>query len=379
MEASSVPALLLQAARQGDPVVSLAEEGAHRADPPVTELELATFYRQLASMLQAGLGLPEGLQILARDTSNQGLKQVCYALYLNLAAGRPLATGLAQFPGVFPRLHLALARAGEHAGLLPVTLSHMADYLERIGGLTRRFSSALVYPAVVGGIVLLILSAYWGTGIIAKMTELYAEFDVTLPYPTRAAIAFSRVALPATAVTIVAVFVIVVLLRTYYRTRRGRYALDRAKLGLPFVGQIVHKGALARFCRTLALLLDNNVEIASALDLAGEATGNAVMGRAVRASIGQVTDGRPVGQSLADAGVFPPGLTDHVTTGEKSGTLVITLNSLSDFYDAQAEHFTRAFSAVIEPLLIVVLGLAVGSSIISVMLPLISIISSLSE
>jgi len=129
VHADSVPAALIEAQRHGDLVVGIAERQPRRADPRVTEQELATLYRQLAAMLAAGLPLAEGLQILARDTTNPALKEVCYTLYVTLAGGEPFAAGLAKFPGLFPRLHLALARAGERAGLLPTTLSQTADYL----------------------------------------------------------------------------------------------------------------------------------------------------------------------------------------------------------------------------------------------------------
>ena len=147
-EAASVPAALLQAQQAGEPIARINEEKPRFSEPRVTEQELATLYRQLGSMLEAGLPLAEGLQTMARDTTNAGLKEVCHTLYQTLSAGEPLAAGLAKFPSLFPRLYQALARAGEHAGLLPVMLSQTADYLEHLGRLGRRFSSALVYPAV---------------------------------------------------------------------------------------------------------------------------------------------------------------------------------------------------------------------------------------
>jgi type IV pilus assembly protein PilC len=381
VEADSVPAALLQAQSSGEPVTHIREEAPRSPAPRVTEFELATFYRQLASMVRAGLPLAEGLQVLARDSTNASLREVCYTLYVTLANGEPLAAGLEKFPTLFPRLHLALARAGERAGLLPVTLSHTADYLEHVGGLNRRLSSALVYPAVIGTIVVGLLATYWGSGLIAQILSIYGDLGVEqhLPYPTRLVISFSRAALPVLAATLVTAGAVTLILRAYYRTRRGRYRLDRAKLRLPFMGQIVSKGAVARFCRTLGLLLGHGVEVESALTLAGEASGNAVIGRAVQGAAGAVMEGQPLAPSLAASGVLPAQVTDQVAAGEESGTLLTMLDGLAEFHEAQAEHLTRAFSAVIEPLLILVLGLVVGISIISLMLPLVQIVASLSS
>jgi type IV pilus assembly protein PilC len=380
VQADSVPAALLEAQRQGKSVVGIAEERSRRADPRVTEQELATLYRQLAAMLAAGLPLAEGLQILARDTTNPALKEVCYTLYVTLAGGEPFAAGLAKFPGLFPRLHLALARAGERAGLLPTTLSQAADYLEHLGRLGRRVSSALVYPAVVGTLVAALLSAYWGSGMVGQVSQLYRDLGIGghLPPLTRMVLRIYQVAPPMIFLTLVAAFVLVLIIRAYYRTRRGRYRLDRAKLWLPFIGQIVSKGSLARFCRTLALLLGNGVEVETALELAGEASGNAVMARAARAAIDDVVEGAPLATALAASGVFPAPVTEQIATGEKGGTLLMMLDRLADFYDAQTEHLTRAFSAVLEPALILMLGFAVGISVVSLMLPLIQTISALS-
>ena len=380
VEADSVPAALLQTQASGDTVLRFRQEAPRASSPPVTEWELATFYRQLASMLEAGVPLAQGLQVLARDTTNPGLREVCYTLYLTLVNGEPLAAGLGKFPDLFPRLHVALARAGERAGLLPITLSQTADYLEHTGRLNRRFSSALVYPAVVGTIVILLLTSYWGSGVLMRILEVYKDLGISnrLPAMTRFVISFSRAALPVALATIVTVFVLALLLRAYYRTRRGRYRLDRVKLWLPFLGEIASKGAVSRFARTLGLLLGNGVEVESALELAGEASGNDVLARAAKGAIGPVVEGAPLAESLAAPGIFPAPVTDQIATGEESGTLLTMLGSLADFYEAQTEHLTRAFSAVIEPALILILGFIVGISIVSLMLPLVQVIASLS-
>lgn len=380
IQADSVPAALVEAQRRGESVIGIAEQPPRRTDPRVTEHELATLYRQLASMLAAGLPLSQGLQILARDSTNPALKEVCYTLYVTLAEGEPFAAGLAKFPGLFPRLHLALARAGEHAGLLPTTLAQTADYLERVGGLSRRVSSALVYPAVVATLVLALLSSYWGSGMVFQIAKIYQDVGLSnkLPRLTAVMLRFYQVSMPMFAFALVAAFVLVFIIRAYYRTRRGRYRLDRVKLWLPFIGQIVSKGALARFARTLALLLGNGVAVESALELAGEASGNNVVARAAKTAIGGVVEGSPLAPALAATGVFPAAVIEQIATGEKSGTLLVMLNNLSDFYDAQTEHLTRAFSAVLEPTLILILGFAVGITIVSLILPLVQAISALS-
>jgi type IV pilus assembly protein PilC len=378
IQADSVPAALVQAQRDGESVLGIIEQEAPRVDPRVTEQELATLYRQLGSMLKAGLPLSEGLRTIARDTTNPALREVCYTLYVTLANGDPFASGLAKFPGLFPRLHLALARTGERAGMLPTTLSQMADYVEHIGGLGRKVSSALVYPAVVGIIALGLLSSYWGSGLVMQLSVFYRDLGITeLPTTTTLVIRFYQVAMPAILLALVAAVILWLLVRAYYRTRRGRYRLDRVKLWLPFIGQIVSRGSLARFCRTFGMLLGNGVEIESALELAGEASGNTTMARAARNAVGQVLDGTPIAAALATGGVFPPSVTEQIATGESGGTLLLSLERLAEFYEAQTEHLTRAATAVLEPLLILILGVAVGIAVISLMLPLIQAISSL--
>ena len=247
-----------------------------------------------------------------------------------------------------------------------------------MGRLGRRVSSALVYPAVVGTLVLALLSSYWASGMVAQISQVYQDLGIRdLPSLTRTMMGFYRIASPMIFLALVAAFILVLIIRAYYRTRRGRYRLDRVKLWLPFIGHIVSKGSLARFSRTLALLLGNGVEVESALELAGEASGNAVMARAARTAIGDVVEGAPVAAALAATGVFPAAVVEQIATGEKGGMLLAMLSRLADFYDAQTEHLTRAFSAVLEPLLILVLGFAVGISVVSLMLPLIQAISAL--
>jgi type IV pilus assembly protein PilC len=381
VEAESVPAAIAAVQQPSDAVVAISEESVRQVCPRVTELELATFYRQLSSMLQAGVPVAEGLQILARDTANKELKQVCYDLYQSMSAGEAFTTGLRRFPDLFTPLQIALARAGEFAGLLPQTLAQLADYLERSGKLNRRFSSALVYPAVVGTIVIGLLVSYWGAGLIVKMMEIFQEMGISnhLPPVTRLIITISKMLLPTLLLTIITVIIIVVLIKAYYRTTRGRISLDRTKLRLPFIGQIAHKNALARFCRTLALVLDNGVTISNSLALAGEASGNAIVARGAKTAIGYVEDGATLSQALGISGIFPAQVCDQVATGENSGTLLLMLNSLADYFEAQTDHLARAFSAVIEPLLIIILGVAVGLSIVGLFLPLISAIQAMTS
>jgi type IV pilus assembly protein PilC len=335
--------------------------------------DLSVFSRQFATMINSGLPLLRSLAILEQQTESKELAKVVGAMRLDVEQGTALSTAMAKHPKAFGRLYVAMVRAGETGGVLDSVLLRLADTLEREVELRRKIKSAMAYPVVVMIVVVLILSAML-LFVVPTFKNLFASLGGTLPLPTRLLLAASEGFKKYFLFVFVAVGAMIFAFRRWKKTDRGRFAVDRLKLKLPIFGQLFRKTALSRFARTLGALSRSGVPLLQSLDIVAETVENGVMANAVRDVQASVKEGESLAQPLSRHEIFPPMVVQMLAVGEETGALDTMLEKVSDFYDDEITATVDALTALIEPLLIVVVGGTVGVIVISLYLPMFRLI-----
>jgi len=335
--------------------------------------DVAVFSRQFATMIDSGLTLLRALAILAEQSENRALAEIVGDVHTDVERGASLSTALAKHPKVFSRLYVSMVKAGEVGGVLDAVLLRLADTIEKQVELRRKIKSAMTYPVVVGVLVLLIVTAML-LFIIPMFEDLYAELGGTLPPPTRILLTISSIFRKFWYVVIGAEVGAAFGFRRWIATDTGRRAWDAMKLKAPVFGKLVQKAALARFSRTLSALVRSGVPILEALDIVADTAGNHVVSVAVRDTQEGVKQGESIAGRLERHEVFPAMVVQMMAVGEETGALDEMLDRIADFYDQEVEATVNALTSLIEPLLIVVMGVAVGGMVIALYLPMFNIV-----
>jgi type IV pilus assembly protein PilC len=338
--------------------------------------EVAVFSRQFATMINSGLTLLRSLSILADQTSNKELARIVGEVRRDVERGSALSAALAKHPKAFSRLYVAMVRSGETGGSLDTVLLRLATTIEKQVELRRKVKSAMTYPIVVGIIVVLILMAML-IFVVPMFKGMYGDLNAKLPLPTMILLAVSNGFKKFFPVVIVGVGAGVWSLKRYVSTPAGRRRLDAFKLRAPVFGQLAHKTALARFSRSLAALVRAGVPILDALDIVAETAGNTVLAEAVADTQAAVKAGESLARPLEAHPVFPPMVVQMIAVGEETGALDELLEKIADFYDSEVEATVDALTSLIEPLLIVVMGVTVGGMVIALYMPMFSIIGKI--
>ena len=336
--------------------------------------DVAVFSRQFATMINAGLSLLRSLYILAEQTESKPLAEVANQVRMDVERGSSLSAALARHPKVFNRLYVAMVRAGEIGGVLDSVLLRLADTIEKQVELRRKVKSAMTYPAVVAVLVLLILTAML-LFIIPMFEDLYKELGGSLPLPTQVLINISAFARKIWYLIFVAEVAAVFLFRKWINSEEGRKRWDAIKLRVPVFGGLVRKTALARFSRTLSALVRSGVPILESLDIVAETSGNHVVAEATRDTQAAVKRGEPLARKLEDHPVFPPMVVQMMAVGEETGALDEMLVKVADMYEVQVNSTVDSLTSLLEPLLIVAMGVVVGGMLMSVYLPMFRAIS----
>lgn len=341
----------------------------------VKATDLLIFTRQLSTIVSAGLPLLQGLDILSEQTDDVNFAAVIASIGQDVEAGESFSNALGRYPRVFPDLYAAMVRAGEAGGDLDGVLLQLADYLEATEELKRRIKSAMTYPVVAFSMILLIAAGLiiW---VVPQFAEIFSSFGRQLPAPTRALIATSAILRSWKAVVIAGVLVAgIVGARLYVRTPNGRYALDRVKLRLPVFGPLFRKVAISRFARTLSTLTASGVAILQALEIVERTAGNEVFARAVKQAGDSVRNGETLAEPLSRCEQFPPMVTRMIAVGEKTGALESMLMKISEFYDSEVKAAVDSMTSLIEPILIMMMGLVVGSIVVALFMPILQLSS----
>jgi type IV pilus assembly protein PilC len=369
--------------RQQIKVTKMSEKGKEFNMPTfgggVDAKELAVFTRQFSVMIDAGLPLVQCLEILANQQENKTFQQVLTGTRAAVEGGSTLSASMRQYDKVFDALYVNLVEAGETGGILDTILQRLSSYIEKNVKLKRAVKSALVYPiAVLGVAAAVIVLLLWK--VVPIFATLFAGLGVNLPLPTRIVIGLSNFIGSIFGLLIfIAIIGGVVALKVWYGTPAGRMAVDGVLLKLPLLGILLRKIAVARFTRTLGTLISSGVPILEGLDITARTAGNAVIEKALLQVRKALEAGRNLSEPLNESGVFPGMVTQMIGVGEQTGAMDAMLQKIADFYEDEVDAAVKDLLSAMEPMMIVFLGLVVGGIVISMYLPLFSLIGQLSS
>ncbi len=336
--------------------------------------ELSVFSRQFATMIDSGLTLIRSLAILGEQTEDKFFAETLRTVRQDVEQGASLSYALGRHPKIFPRIYVAMVRAGETGGNLDASLLGLADTLEKQTALRRKIKSAMTYPVAVLALVLVILTAML-IFVVPQFKAIFAQLGGTLPLPTQILITVSNDAVVLIPILIVVGAVGVYLFRRWISRPYGRSLWDAFKLRVPLLGKLVHLNAIARACRTLSALTRSGVPLLEALEITKDTAGNAVVAAAISDVRDGVSGGEPIARRLANHKVIPAMMAQMVSVGEESGSIDTMLDKVALFYEGQVEALVASLSSLMEPILIAVLGGVVGSMVISLYLPMFKVIN----
>jgi type IV pilus assembly protein PilC len=353
-------------------VVSIQEKIGKKGRTSGGKVALAdqvVFTRQLATMIDAGLAMVQSLQGLAEQTTNKVMRDIIKDICTRVEGGDSFSEALQKHPKAFSRLYVCMVAAGEKGGLLAEILSRLAVYLENAARLRKKVKSAMMYPTVVS-VVAILITIFLLIKVVPVFGEIFSSFGAKLPAPTQFLIDLSH---------FVQRFIVVILLGGggavygwfyFIKTPAGRTFWDTYRIKLPIFGSIAHKICLARFTRTLASLVRSGVPILEVLQIVSQTVGNVVMERAIRSAALDIERGESISAALAKHPVFPVMIIRMVTAGEQTGKIDNMLERIADFLDEEIETTLSGLTALIEPILIVFLGVVVGGMVICMFLPI---------
>src|SRR5664279_1805119 len=335
----------------------------------VSLAELVVFTRQLATMIDAGLAMVQSLQALAEQSSNKVMRDVIRDICARVESGDSFSEALGKHPKAFSRLYICMVSAGEKGGLLAEILARLATYLENTARLRKKVKSAMMYPTVVT-VVAILITIFLLVKVVPVFGEIFSSFNATLPAPTQYLINISNLVKHYLILFIIAGGGGVYGWFYFIKTPMGRYFWDSRRIRLPVFGSIAHKICLARFTRTLASLIRSGVPILEVLQIVSQTVGNVVMEKAVQTAASDIERGETISGALAKHPIFPSMIIRMVTAGEQTGKIDNMLERISDFLDEEVETTLSGLTAMIEPILIVFLGVVVGGMVICMFLPI---------
>jgi type IV pilus assembly protein PilC len=362
-------------------VSSVKEKGKEMVLPKfgggVPAKELAIFVRQFSVMIDAGLPLVQCLEILGSQQENKTFAKILQQTRMDVEGGASLADAMRKHPKAFDDLFVNMIAAGEAGGILDTILKRLATYIEKAVKLKGQVKGAMVYPIAVIGIAGIVIAVIlWK--VIPTFAAMFEGLGAQLPLPTRIVIALSNWFVRLLPFIVVFGIAFVFLFKKYYATYNGRRVVDRMVLKLPVLGILMQKIAVARFCRTLATLMASGVPILDGLEITARTSGNAIIEDAIMAVRKGVEGGLTVAQPLKESGVFPPMVVQMIGVGEQTGALDAMLSKIADFYEEEVDQAVANLLTLMEPVMILFLGVTVGGIVISMYLPLFDLISKLS-
>jgi type IV pilus assembly protein PilC len=351
---------------------------------------LTTFTRQIATLVDAGLPLLRGLRVLEKQEKSPVLREIILELATSIEGGSTFSEGLAQHPKVFNRLYVNMVKAGELGGVLEVVLNRLAEFMEKAQKIKGKVVAAMFYPSAVMTVAVVILGVLM-VFVVPKFQAIFADLlnGEQMPWFTRKVLAISETIknytimsvdwspVPVPGPVIGAVILLVIIFKFTIRTKAGRKGWDKVKLNFPLLGPVVTKVAISRFTRTLGTLVSSGVPILQALTIVKETSGNVIVGNAVSMIHESVKEGETITAPLEASAVFPPMVISMVDVGEQTGALPEMLMKIADNYDDEVDNAVSAMTSLLEPIMIVFLAVVVGSIVIALFLPLITLIDQL--
>lgn len=335
----------------------------------ITTKEVVIFTRQFATMIDAGLPLVQCLEILGSQQANVHFQKVIMSVKAEVESGSTLADALHRHPRVFDELYVNLVSAGEVGGILDTILNRLATYMEKNLKLKRQVKGAMVYPSVVL-LVAAAVTAVLLIWVIPIFEKMFRDFGGTLPAPTQFVIDLSNGLRANVLVAVIAIVALAVIYKAIGRTSKGRLVYDTVQLKAPVLGPLFRKVSVAKFTRTLGTMISSGVPILDALQITAKSAGNRVVQDSVMYTRERISEGRTMADPLAETGAFPPMVVQMIAVGESTGAMDSMLQKIADFYEEEVDTAVAALTALLEPLMMVVLGVLLGGLIISMYLPI---------
>ena len=337
--------------------------------------DIVIFTRQFSTMINSGLPLVQALDILAQQSENPALKAVTRQVVFDVESGNTVADALRKHPKAFSELYVNMVAAGEAGGILDTILMRLAIFMEKNDALVRKVKGAMIYPGVimsVAAIAITVLLVF----VIPTFETMFASANIPLPLPTRIVIGLSRGLKSYWYLLVGAIVGAGFMLKRYYATPGGKLAIDRLMLKAPILGDVLRKSAVSRFTRTLGTLISSGVSILDGLEITAKTSGNRVIQDAIMESRASIAGGETIAAPLKKSQVFPPMVISMISVGEQTGGLDEMLTKIADFYDEEVDAAVSGLLAMMEPLMIVFLGVVVGGMVVAMYLPIFDMVNA---
>ena len=341
----------------------------------VKQRSVAIFTRQLATMIDAGLPLVQSLEILSAQQEHNVFKNIIREIREDVEGGSTFAGALKKHPVTFDELYTNLVVAGEEGGILDTILTRLAIYIEKSEALKKKVKSALIYPATIVGVAVIVVAILM-IFVIPVFENLFKSSGQTLPLPTLVVVTLSKLIKKYVVIFIPVMILLFFLLRKYYQTENGKAVVDRLLLKLPVFGSLFKKIAVARFSRTLGTLVSSGVPILDGLSIVSRTSGNKTIEAAILNARSSIREGETIAEPLNRSGIFPPMVIQMISVGESTGALDSMLSKIADFYEDEVDIAVANLTSLLEPFLMVFLGVVIGGVVISMYLPIFNMASA---
>jgi len=376
IEAPSRDDVIAQLRKQRLSVVKIDQDASTKmSGGSIKTRDVVIFTRQFSTMINSGLPLVQALTILSEQTDNKALAAVTRKVVFDVESGNTVADALSKHPKAFTNLYVNMVAAGEAGGILDTILMRLATFLEKNDALVRKVKGAMIYPSVimsVAAIAIIVLLLF----VIPVFESMFASVGQALPLPTRIVIAASKFLNAYWWVLGGGVIAFGFLFKRYYASSSGKLVIDRLALKMPVLGDVLRKSAVSRFTRTLGTLISSGVSILEGLEITAKTAGNRVIQDAIMASRASIAGGDTIAQPLQKSKVFPPMVISMIAVGEQTGGLDEMLSKIADFYDEEVDAAVSNLLSLLEPIMIVFLGVVVGGMVVAMYLPIFDMINA---
>ena len=375
IEAKTREEVVAQLRKQKLTVVKVDEQTKKKATGTIAMRDVVIFTRQFATMINAGLPLVQALDILAKQSENPSLKEVTRQVVFDVESGHTVADALRKHPKAFTDLYTNMVAAGEAGGILDTILLRLAVFLEKNDALVRKVKGAMIYPGVIMSVAVIAIGVLL-LFVIPVFKEMFASVGMALPVPTRVVIALSEFLQGYWYMVAGGIAASGWLTKRYYNTNDGRRTIDGMLLKFPILGDVLRKSAVSRFTRTLGTLISSGVSILEGLEITAKTAGNRIIQDAIMESRASIAGGESIAAPLQKSAVFPPMVISMIAVGEQTGGLDEMLSKIADFYDEEVDAAVSALLSMLEPLMIVFLGVVVGGMVVAMYLPIFDMINA---
>jgi type IV pilus assembly protein PilC len=377
IDAPSREEVVAQLRRQRMSVVKVDEEAAKKSKTKgsIKMRDIVIFTRQFSTMINAGLPLVQALDILAKQTENKTLAEVTRAVVFDVESGHTVADALAKHPNAFSDLYVNMVAAGEAGGILDTILMRLATFMEKNDALIRKVKGAMIYPGVIMSVAVIAICVLLFF-VIPVFESMFGSVGLALPLPTRIVIGLSRFLKGYWYLIGGGIAGTFFMVKRYYATPNGKLQIDKAMLKVPVLGDVLRKSAVSRFTRTLGTLISSGVSILDGLEITAKTAGNRVIQDAIMASRASIAGGDTIAAPLQKSAVFPPMVISMIAVGEQTGGLDEMLSKIADFYDEEVDAAVSGLLSLLEPIMIVFLGVVVGGMVVAMYLPIFDMINA---